>query len=326
MANILLTKFCNRNCSYCFAQAKLTEDSPDSNITFENFDRYLTMLKDSKLRVVSLLGGEPTLHPKFSVIMDRCLNDDYFKLIKLFSNGLMPDNVIDYLEACSDNRVQIALNIHPADKYSPEQWRTIQKVLSKLNDKTALGYNIHKTGNRFDFLLQLYLDYGLQPHIRLGLTQPILGVNNAHLNIADFQNVGSEIMAVAHKFTNSNLFFSFDCGFPFCMFTTEQHKILLDHAINFRSLCDPIIDVSTQLNIWRCFPLSQVHNIHINDYETRMDMVHYYKELLNPYRQFGIHEKCIDCNYKIQNICCGGCLARVMKSFNIKNYGIKHEQ
>jgi len=316
MANILLTKYCNRNCKYCFAQAKLTGAADDNNINMENFEQYLAMLKRSRMLVVALLGGETSLHPRFTEILDKCQEDDYFKVIKVFTNGLMPDHVIEHLQTFPRDKIQIALNIHPEEDYTPGQWQRITKVLTVLNDKAGLGYNIYKTGNHFEFLLKLYLEYGLFPHVRLGLTQPIMGVSNAHLAVEDFPAIGREIVNIVHEFTSKGLFLSFDCGFPFCMFTLDQHKELLDCAIKFRSLCSPIIDVDPKLNAWRCFPLSQVDNIQMNDFETRMDMVRYYGEKLKPYRQFGIYDKCVNCNYKKQELCCGGCLGRVMRAFN----------
>lgn len=286
-------------------------------MSMENFDKCLEMLMKSRMRVVALLGGEPTLHPYIIDFLEKCRKNDYFKIIKLFTNGLVPNDVIEYLEDFPGDKIQIALNIHPKQDYSPKQWRRVKRVLAGLGDKIGLGYNIYKTDNQFSYLLQLYLEYNLRPHVRLGLTQPIFAMDNAYLREKEFPAIGEEIVSAAREFTAKGLYFSFDCGFPFCMFSSEQHKEFIDCAINFRSVCKPIIDIGTELTVWRCFPLSRCNNISLEDFETRMDMVDYYTQKFKPYRQFGLYDRCNNCRYLIQELCCGGCLGRVMRSFNM---------
>lgn len=321
MANILLTNYCNRNCSYCFAMDKVGSDGDWKNdkreaISLENFNRCVEFLKRSKIKVISLLGGEPTLHPHFKEILDICRRDNYFDNIKLFTNGLMSDDLIEYLADFEGPELHIALNIHTADEYKSKEWKRIETVLQRLRSKIGLGYNIYYPDFNLDFIMELILKYKLLPHMRLGLTQPIMGIKNIHITVNDFPVVAERITATAEKFTRHNLFFSFDCGFPFCMFTLEQHKRLLSCAINFRSVCDPIIDIGTDLSVWRCFPLSGLNNQRLEDFETRMDIKFLYQKMFSHYQRFGIYSQCLECNYRKQKLCTGGCLSRILQQFH----------
>lgn len=286
-------------------------------ISLPDFEKCLKFLQRSRLRVISLLGGEPTLHPDFLGILDLLKRNGFFTHIRLFTNGLFSDSVLEYLAAFEGPELRLAVNVnHPSD-YLPGQWERVEKTLEVLGPKmVGVGYNIYHRDNDFDFLMDLFLKYRLKPHVRLGLTQPIMGVNNRHLPIEDFSAVAGEIVAIAERFTRHKLFFSFDCGFPFCMFTLSQHQKLLSCAIHFRSLCSPIIDIGPDLTIWRCFPLSRLKNRHLDEFETRMDAEFYYQNLLSNYRQFGIYPQCSDCDYKREDLCCGGCLSRVLREFH----------
>ena len=76
MPNILITNYCNRECSYCFAKDKVNKQNVNGvnrnrNLTLENVDLIINFLKQSNHSVFSILGGEPTLHPQFTQIVDR---------------------------------------------------------------------------------------------------------------------------------------------------------------------------------------------------------------------------------------------------------------
>jgi len=282
----------------------------------KDFEHCLNFLHRSRLRVVALLGGEPTLHPNFIEILELCKRDSFFNHIKLFTNGLMPDPVIECLSNFKGPELHLALNIHHPSDYLPGQWEKIENVLERLGPIIGLGYNIYRRENDLDSLLELFLKYHLAPHIRFGLAQPILGADNRHLPHEDFSSVAEEIVKAAGSFTSRNLFFAFDCGFPFCMFTLDQHKKLLSCAIHFRSLCSPIIDIGPDLSVWCCFPLSCIQDRHLAEFETRMDIEFYYGELFRSYQQFGLYARCRECNYKKEKLCTGGCLSRILREFH----------
>lgn len=69
MANIFLTRKCNLKCPYCFADEFVNQKNQD--VTLENFKKILNFIKVDKTSKVGLIGGEPTLHPKFNEILDK---------------------------------------------------------------------------------------------------------------------------------------------------------------------------------------------------------------------------------------------------------------
>ena len=65
MANILLTEKCVRSCPYCFAKEHMDGAESDRTITWDNLIYIADLLEISREPHVSLLAGEPTLHPDF---------------------------------------------------------------------------------------------------------------------------------------------------------------------------------------------------------------------------------------------------------------------
>src|ERR1700746_1769170 len=65
--DLYLTSTCNRKCSYCFLGDSFF--SSKLNIDIERVREILSWTTGSSIREVTLLGGEPALHPDFSAIV-----------------------------------------------------------------------------------------------------------------------------------------------------------------------------------------------------------------------------------------------------------------
>ena len=90
--NILITNFCNQNCSFCFAAEEMGNKIIKKEMSLEDFKTtLLKMKKNPKIKVIKLLGGEPTLHSKFKEIIKLSLKE--FKHIELFTNGFFSKKI-----------------------------------------------------------------------------------------------------------------------------------------------------------------------------------------------------------------------------------------
>jgi sulfatase maturation enzyme AslB (radical SAM superfamily) len=78
-----ITSRCNRRCTYCFLPVEYF--AHDSHMTLEAFVQLLDWMSRHRLQEVTLLGGEPSLHPHFvdmiSLAHDRRLN------VRIVTNG-----------------------------------------------------------------------------------------------------------------------------------------------------------------------------------------------------------------------------------------------
>ena len=100
------------------------------------------------------------------------------------------------------------------------------------------------------------------------------------------------------------------------MFNEEEIGILMKCSEGFVVRCSPILDIGQELDIWHCFPLSEVLISKVEYFSNRNDAVKFYNDLVKPYRALGCMPEFLRCNYLLRGQCSGGCLAHAMNSLN----------
>ena len=97
MANVLLTETCVRSCPYCFAKQYMSDADVKDSLSWDHLIYIADFLQSSGIQHISLLGGEPLLHPSVAEFI-QYLNCRGF-MITVFTSGIMPDSKFD--EFCS---------------------------------------------------------------------------------------------------------------------------------------------------------------------------------------------------------------------------------
>lgn len=208
MANISLTSQCNRACSYCFAP----ESASRSDAIFMSeaaFDRALDFLERSEISEVRMLGGEPTVHPRFTKLLDRALERSF--RILLFSGGMIPGPVLARLSEIPEDRLLLLLNVVSPDGDQRELKRQ-HEVMEVLGPRLAPGFNIDRPGVRLEFLINLIGQHELARFVRLGLAHPILDGDNRYLKSSFYPEVGGRVANFAWLAREQGIEIEFDCG------------------------------------------------------------------------------------------------------------------
>ena len=319
MANVLFTSYCNRNCSYCFAKQGVelgrSEGDPSMNLSEEHLEEIIRFFRRSQLTTFAVLGGEPTLHPRFGPMMNRILAEESFKSIIVFTNGVISDSALRFLSASQDPRLQVTINLNAPEEYNPSQWARVNEVMKSLGARGGLGVNIYFPGQEYDHLITAINEHCLSRQVRLGLTHPILGAGNRYAREEDIPAIAYDVLAFCEKTHEHGISCSFDCGFRFCMFSIEQHATLLRLAVKFQSICSPVIDIGTDASVWRCFPLTNQAKLKLADFDTRNQMVDFYDDKFKHVMPMGNLAECSQCIHRANGLCKGGCLARTLDSF-----------
>lgn len=164
MANISITSLCNHACTYCFAQVSHTE-SPAKNtfMSLDMFHRSLTFLSSSGIKDLSILGGEPTLHPQFCDFIDAALS--CFDSVMVFTNGDMPARAREYLAGAPNGRVIVLVNLTDCITL-PDG---VEKTLLALGKRCISGITIYRPDIEMDFLLEIVEGFGLKIGFALDL-------------------------------------------------------------------------------------------------------------------------------------------------------------
>jgi cyclic pyranopterin phosphate synthase len=319
MANILITNHCLRNCTFCFARSRLGQGQKVEEAMFmsrADLRKIMDFLGRSGERNLRLLGGEPTLHPEFIEMVSEALERDFH--VHLFTNAMMPKAVADFLGDLPQERISLLCNVSPQAKVSAAEQEKVHYALSRLGQRAQVGITLTSPDFQYDFLLDYIQQYNLRKRIRIGIAQPIVGTENAYLQTADYREAGRSIVAMAQECIKKDILIGFDCGMTLCMFSTEEIGILATCSEGFNAVCQPIVDVGPNLEIWHCFPLSEVLNSRLENFVNRTEIGRFYQKKVSRYKTFGCMDKCLTCPYLRRGQCTGGCLAHAMNALNKK--------
>jgi len=297
------------------------EDSiPDDMLTWENLIYITDLLETSGRSNISLLGGEPTLHPNFVDFVLYLINRNFN--VNVFTSGIMSQKKLDDLKnAVQDidpGRLSFLCNVNEPLKSPPDEVEKVKTFLENFSVYTSLGFNIYELDFNMKFLVHYINQYGLRKTIRLGLAHPIPGMQNQCIDINKFPEVVTRLFEFMPLFERFNLQIGFDCGFHLCKFTNEQLGILnkpLPAGVKFG--CGPAVDIGPDMTVWSCFPLSSYQKKSIYDFDSFDDIVKFYEDFHSKVRieVAGVYNECDGCRYRENHICDGGCLAHSLNNF-----------
>ncbi|MEO8355191.1 MAG: radical SAM protein [Chloroflexota bacterium] len=313
MANLVVTDVCNMKCSFCFAHDYLRKSS---FISLEAFEQRLDFIERSDINEIRLIGGEPSLHPRFPELI--ALAQQRGKHIVVFSHGLLSERALACLESLPVEECTILINMNatrtPGQRNTQEQhqrWMTLRR----LGQRALLGFNIFEANPQFDFILPLILEANCRRVIRLGLAHPILDGQNEYLHPKQYPMVGHKISQFAKTAAELGVKLELDCGFVRCMFSNDDMETLHQAQADIGWRCNPILDVDLTEQVFHCFPLSgKVHRPFFPDADAR-NLRALLVEQTRHYRMAGIYKECSTCSFRQRDECMGGCLANTMKRF-----------
>jgi hypothetical protein len=288
MANIMLTDKCNLRCSYCFAGSYINI-TPPTFLTKNHFARYLDFLDRSGINEIRILGGEPSLHPKFHEFIKEALES---------------------LLCLSSDRVNVLVNVTPVHHYDKMELRIRQfEVLASLGQRAHIGYTIFRPDTSGLFNIIKFIEQtDCRRSVRIGLSQP--GQNgNVTLSPKHYRRVAKGILLFSHSAYKNKIQVEFDCGFIRCMFTDSELIELKRMDVHFGWRCNPVIDVTGDLTAIPCFPLASVCQITDALNFTESELMEDFQKQIAHLRVVGIFAECSTCPLRVSEGCSGGCLS-----------------
>jgi len=316
MANILLTEKCVRSCPYCFAKEYL-KGSEKNLLSWENLIYIADLFEWSHEKHLSLLGGEPTLHPDF-IDFVLYLNQRKFH-INVFTSGILSEKNLsaakEYLLKIPVENLSFVCNYNHPKTSTDAETRQIHKFFEHFSKYISLSFNLYQTAFDFTFLVDAINRYELKKHIRLGLAQPIPGQKNECLTPNEIQNLAPKIRTQLEILEKNRISIGFDCGMPICIFSNEDMgRFFKLNSGRVAFSCGPAIDIGPDMQVWACFPLSNYEKKSMYEFTHVEEIKKYFSEQHHRIRkeQCGIFEECKTCTYWKEGLCKGGCLAHLI--------------
>jgi len=316
MANILLTEKCVRSCPYCFAK-KYMEGSEESDfLTWDNLIYLVDFFITSGERHLSLLGGEPGIHPDFDSFLIYLTQREID--VTVFTSGIISapkiDNIKKHLPQNNKAKLKFVCNLNSPTLSHPKERESLDYFLSELGSHVTPGVNIYKDDFDWDYLFSYFEKYGLDSHLRVGLAHPILGAKNSCLSPLEIPQIAERITHYYSRFNEKKISIGFDCGMPLCIFSDEQIGQLYKISKGrLKFSCGPAVDIGPDMNVWACFPLADVSKKSVFEFNSVQEIRDYFQKLLSGNRKEikGLFDECQDCSH-YGTLCGGGCLTHIM--------------
>ncbi len=325
--NINITTYCNLKCPYCFA-VDLWKASgnkrEDKEISIKHLKILIDFMKRSRLHTIHMLGGEPTLHPKFEEIYDIVTRSGF--QITIFSNGIISDEKVVFLSR-QRNIVGIVINVQHPHSYSREQWETLNFTLFKLNKFINFGFVIYKINFDAYFIIDLIKKYNLRRMVKWSIAAPLFKNKNTHIRIEDHKKVIPRFIEYSRIFKKYDIRWYPDTTFMWCLFTKKQLDEL-KRNVRFvpQNLCGPVLEVAPNLSVYRCYGTAGLGKlrIRITQFKNEKEAGTYFLKKEACLKKIGVFKECLMCNLA-GSVCGGGCMVEIVNSLfpgkdNIKVY------
>lgn len=314
MANIAINNYCNLDCKYCFASEMRDEKS--TSISLDNFRAILNWLSRSPKNFVGIIGGEPTIHPKFKEILHEvntyCRDVDTEGV--LFTNGIELEKFLPDI----GDRIGILLNVNTPCSMSTDKWNKLISCLDHLDllcwfdRRVTVGCNIYMDCDDYSFIWEIVRKYKLK-HIRTSITAP-----NPKLNLGKeeyYTIMKPKLIEFCKKAIENDCGLGLDCNhIPSCYFTDEEKEIVYaaynrDGGREYDSpfFCEPVVDITPDFRASACF--GSYDPVDMRDFSD-IDSLMRYLIFKKSYPRYvnNCTGKCTNCKkYELME-CQGGCL------------------
>jgi len=293
---------------------------PEDMLVWDDLMYLVDFLETSSERHVSLLGGEPTLHPDF-VSFVRYLLERQFH-VNVFTSGILSQRRLDeakrQLSGVSAERLSFVVNGNDPRTSPPKELHKVRAFLRAFGHLCSLGFNIYRVDFELDFLFEYVNLFGTKRHLRLGIAHPIPGEVNVFVAPEEIRKVAERLASYVPMFKAFRVSPGFDCGFPMCAFTDAELGELfkVSHG-NLKFGCGPAIDIGPDMTVWPCFPLSHVRRRSIYEFNSLQEVRGFFDDFHSKARleAAGIYPECDTCRYKRDGLCAGGCVAHALTHF-----------
>lgn len=310
--NLMFTRKCNLDCSYCFAKQKMHFGDMPAELSKGNLRKFIRFLKRSGEKEVNIIGGEPTLHSSFVELMDQVFKSGMEAV--LFTNGIIPPDRLKYLASLPPENYKILINANDPRTLSSKHARALENTLEVFagQGNVALGINIFSEDQDFDYIIR-YARKHSYPLLRWSIANPTCG-SGEHNYRTRYRKIVKRAVQFLERANGAGLHtHADDVAIVPCLISSKYFTTLhlfddADRKLTWGCTTPPI-DVDTSLRLMRCFAMPYYDGNYLDDFESFEEVNRYFKYLYGQLFNHHLFSKCRTCRYKRSRGCYEGCLA-----------------
>lgn len=311
--NLIITRQCPNRCPYCFESGE-SGRGRDSRISLANAERVARWAAGVRLDALSLLGGEPFLHPELGAIVRLFRENCPRTRLTVFTGGYFSPARLD---ALAPDEVSLLFNINEPHTYAAPKLfaAVVDNVLRAIRRgfRTGLGFNVWETEFSPDFMPDLAHRLGRRT-FRWTVAHPQVGVSSTVVPAAEFGTLAGRCLTMLQKAAAVGVSAHLDCPLPLCFFADADLGWLAKHHPNTAGRlgwCEPPLDISPDLEVVRCFALSRDERVSLADFASPEALKRHFARSVDRKRSWpDLFLACADCEHAGSGRCRGGCLAR----------------
>lgn len=260
--NIMVNNYCNLRCSYCFASTEMYEKSEKQNMKEKDFFKILTYLKRNGIKEVRIIGGEPTIHPKFKEFLQVVVRDPWFESIFIFSNCTFSLETLYEIMLVAKKKKVVVLPNYNEGEFLGKKRELVEnnlKTLTRCGIVKTLGINIYSEDFDYTYAIDKAVELGIK-QIRWSITTPNYKLSENFDVKGYFRGFYEVLKGFLKACKEKGIYAMLDCNtIPPCVFTEEEKKELTGYKEDLfeRTDCGVILDINPELEIFRCFGMSE---------------------------------------------------------------------
>jgi len=276
---------CNRNCEFCFEGS--FKNAPVQMMSVADVHRIATFANLQNVRnpTVSILGGEPTLHPDLVQIIELVRRMNASGEINLLSN-LLCDPAI--LQSISRYGVGGLINVGGFPGYSDREKELLYSNLdycgrNRIFHGICVAVTITDVDQDFEFLYEMIgRDEALAiGGVRVGISAP--GTDFANDFPHEFSlGYGDKYLEIVERCHQIRPLFGFsnECPVNMCMMSEEVYNRLAPVVHGLRKqVCTGNLDIMPDFSTHWCFAFQNVPELRIMNIFDYRDMAEVYRTL-----------------------------------------------
>jgi sulfatase maturation enzyme AslB (radical SAM superfamily) len=309
---VIPTMACQLQCRYCYSAG--LPPTRSNTMTEAELIKLLDWAHGSGITRICIAGGEPTLYPHLSTLIDFA--DDHRMEYFLATNGLFAREVLDLILA--KQPLSVSLHINPEIYHTSKrtQFVTNAKALADSKIMTALRFNIVNPMSVAYFeYLDLCDEIGVH-EIRLAVPVPNFSRSNTFVTLnTDLKAYALTIDQFVATSRQRGIEVMLSKPFPLCLLALETAEIFLENG-SFNACCQVHLQRHTQnltvypdMHFSACLSLNQPSVEPILSYADIYQAAETYTADLDRLSQTPLMEACRHCPLSIGGRCMGACLS-----------------
>lgn len=309
-----ITESCEHHCNFCYASYGLGEFG---HAEFENVKKIVSYAARAGVKKISLVGGDPVLHPKIAEILYYIASTTEMKTVLMTNTARFPNNTIEELSSFIDT---VMVTIHADNSTQHDAVTTINGSYEELIDACKefqrysvpieVAYNITPyTYNQICSSLETLKNKGID--VRRYVLQRIAPVMDSNGNVLKLneefvpnkEQVNIALSQIAITKEKYNIPIELVDPFPLCIVKKEFRKLITPCKCGLTD-----ISINGNGDVSRCGadPNYQLGNILISQGENPLLELWANSPILSNFRERKyLPKKCQECNDKW--LCGGGC-------------------